>query len=276
MPEKTTHDESQDPTDQPQRAPVRRWHHIADEWLTGSLGRFLEYGCGPCFLMKRVATRCDECHGVDVDEKKIAITQEKYPEYILSAIGFDGKTPYEENFFDTAAIIEVIEHVPDERVTLTELTRIIKPGGTLILTTPHRGLLTFLDTGNFKFVFPRLHRFVHVRLRGDRTYYEERFSQANERGMIGDITATEDRKPWHRHYKPEEIISHCSPELVCEQCKVFFPGMRALMLLQVILNVCTFGRVKHLFWPLSSLEHRLSRIESRFGDQLVMLFRKSH
>lgn len=266
---------SSETTKTAQRAPVRRWHGLADEWLTGALGRFLEYGCGPCYLTARVADRCSECHGVDVDQERIAASQEKYAEYKLSVIGFDGKTPYEANYFDTAAIIEVIEHVPDEGATLAELARVLKPGGTLVLTTPHRGLLTFLDTGNFKFVFPRLHRFVHVRLRGDRAYYQERFSQVGERGLIGDITATGSRKPWHRHYKPQEIIDLCPPSLVCERYGVFFPGMRALILLRVALNVCTFGRVKDLFWPFSWLERRLSRIESNFGDQLVMLLRKN-
>jgi len=256
------------------RAAVRRWHDHAEEWLTGALGRFLEYGCGSCLLTTRVAHRCDKCFGVDVDEKKIESARERFPEYELSVIGFDGRTSFASDYFDTAAIIEVIEHVPNERVALEELTRVLKPGGRLVLTTPHRGLLTFLDAGNFKFAFPRLHRFIHVRLRGSRDEYEERFLRVSERGMVGDITATGSRRPWHRHYTPQQIMYFCPRDLVCEKYGVFFPAMRALILFRLVLRVCTFDRVKSLFWPFSWLERRLSRIESRFGDQLVMLFRK--
>ncbi len=257
------------------RSSTRGWHGLACEWLDGALGRFLDYGCGPCNLTALVAGRCTECHGVDVDAEKIASSQKAHPDYQLSTIGFDGKMHYPNNHFDTVAIIEVIEHVPDERATLTELSRVLKPGGRLLLTTPHRGWFTFLDTGNFKFVFPRLHRFVHVYLRSDRDNYEKRFVQTQVRGLVGDITAGGDRDPWHRHYKPEELIDLCPPDLTCERLGVYFPGLRAMMLLGVVLNVCSFGLIKRLFWPLSWLERRLSYVESHTGDQLVMLFRKA-
>lgn len=123
MPDKMTSCISRELSETPPRAPVRRWHGLADEWLSGPLGRFLEYGCGPCSLTARVADRCDECHGVDVDEERIAASQAQYPEYNLSVIGLDGRTSYDANSFDTAAIIEVIEHVPNERATLMELAR---------------------------------------------------------------------------------------------------------------------------------------------------------
>ncbi|MFQ5495622.1 MAG: class I SAM-dependent methyltransferase, partial [Phycisphaerae bacterium] len=90
----------------------------------------------------------------------------------------DGRTPYPDGHFDSIAITEVIEHVPDEAATLAELDRILKRGGVLVLTTPHRGWLTFLDPGNLKFMFPRLHRFVHLRLIRNRAYFDQRFTRA--------------------------------------------------------------------------------------------------
>ncbi|MBU0718104.1 MAG: class I SAM-dependent methyltransferase, partial [Planctomycetes bacterium] len=233
------------------------------------------YGCGACGLLAAVGDRCEECHGVDVDENRIEKARELYPEFKLSVIDPAGKTDYPDSYFDTIAIVEVIEHVLDEKKTLTELARILKPGGTLLLTTPHRGWLTFLDVGNFKFVFPRLHRFVHLKIAGQSARYNERFVRAARKGLIGDISVSPGRRPWHRHYKPEQILAACPPSLLLQKYAVYFPGLRAMMGLTVVLRVVCRGRIRQLPRPLAALERRLSRISSRTGDQLIMLFSKS-
>ncbi|MCH8241407.1 MAG: class I SAM-dependent methyltransferase [Planctomycetes bacterium] len=251
-----------------------RWRERALQWLDFSLGRFLDFGCGPCGLMEQVYDRCVECHGVDVDSDKIEEARAKHANFTLGVIALDGKTHYPDDYFDTIAIIEVIEHVPDESTTLAELARILRPGGRLLLTTPHRGWLTFLDVGNFKFVFPRLHRFIHVRIKGDGGYYQDRFVRGAEKGLIGDISVSNDRRPWHRHYKPGQITTACPPSLVLQKHAVYFPCLRAMMAVEVALRTASRGRIKNLPRPLAALERRLSRIESRTGDQLVMLFTK--
>lgn len=45
--------------------------------------------------------------------------------------------PVESNSFDEARLIHVIEHVGDVIATMEELHRILKPGGRIILETPH-------------------------------------------------------------------------------------------------------------------------------------------
>jgi SAM-dependent methyltransferase len=252
---------------------VRRWQEAAVEWLEGPLGRFLDYGCGPCGLLEKLQDRCSECHGVDVDADKIEAAAARFPPFRLHAIDFSGVAPYPDGYFDTVAAVEVIEHVPDERRTLAELARLLRPGGRLLITTPNRGWLTFVDPGNFKFLFPRLHRFIHVHVRKNERYYRQRFERGAEKGLAGDISVGH-RRPWHRHYGPEQILAFCPPELELVAHAAYFPAMRALLTLRLTFNVCSGGLIKRLPWPLCSLEQRLSKIESRGGDQLVMLFRK--
>ena len=255
-------------------ATVWRWQQRARQWLDFPLGRFLDFGCGRGVLADNVAHRCTEWHGVDVNKHVVQDAQARYAGHTFCTIDRSGRTPYPDDFFDTVAIVEVIEHVPDERRTLAEIGRILRPGGTLILTTPHKGILTFLDPGNFKFLLPALHRFVHVRILRNRRYYHERFVRTKDFGLVGDISAASNRRSWHRHYRPGEIAVFCSPHMVLEKYAVYFPAMRAFMLLQGVLRVLTAGFVKRIPWPLSALERHLSRIESQFGDQLVMRFTK--
>jgi SAM-dependent methyltransferase len=50
----------------------------------------------------------------------------------------DGVTmPFADGFFDLVIVIDLLEHVADDRRCLAELSRILRPGGDLILNTPH-------------------------------------------------------------------------------------------------------------------------------------------
>ena len=48
------------------------------------------------------------------------------------------KIPEPDNSFDAILCTEVIEHVPDPIKALEELTRLLKPGGIIILTAPFK------------------------------------------------------------------------------------------------------------------------------------------
>jgi ubiquinone/menaquinone biosynthesis C-methylase UbiE len=45
--------------------------------------------------------------------------------------------PFETSSFDVIVSFETIEHVPDDNTFLSEIKRVLKPGGTLFLSTPN-------------------------------------------------------------------------------------------------------------------------------------------
>ncbi len=57
--------------------------------------------------------------------------------------------PYAEGTFDWVIANHVLEHVPDEIKALTEIHRVLRPGGYAVLQTPYCNMLnkTFLDDG---------------------------------------------------------------------------------------------------------------------------------
>ena len=48
----------------------------------------------------------------------------------------DRKTPFQDDEFDTVVIVDFLEHIPDDAGFMIELSRILRPGGTLILNAP--------------------------------------------------------------------------------------------------------------------------------------------
>jgi ubiquinone/menaquinone biosynthesis C-methylase UbiE len=49
----------------------------------------------------------------------------------------DGRTlPFPDAEFDRVVVVDMLEHVPDDRVFLAEVARVLKPGGLLVVNTP--------------------------------------------------------------------------------------------------------------------------------------------
>ena len=102
-------------------------------------GRILDIGCSshPLFLLN---TPFSEKYGLD---KLIHETHKK--EYISQNIILDnydietaGRMPFEEDYFSVVIMLAVFEHLEPEKLMgiLSEIHRILKPGGMYILTTP--------------------------------------------------------------------------------------------------------------------------------------------
>lgn len=75
-----------------------------------------------------------DAHGVDVSQSAVDSCRERG----LNCESFDGgRLPYEDATFDLITSWHVIEHVTDVSETLAEWYRVLRPGGLLILETPH-------------------------------------------------------------------------------------------------------------------------------------------
>ena len=90
----------------------------------------LDFGCGskPYEIL---FSGCDEYLGVDL--------QISGHDHSGSKVDFfwDGITlPFEDDYFDACVSFEVFEHVFDGQKVLGELRRVLRPGGTLLITTP--------------------------------------------------------------------------------------------------------------------------------------------
>lgn len=98
--------------------------------------RVLDVGCGFGQSLGYHAARGCDVYGVEADEN-IRRVAEKFGFKVHVGL-FDGSI-YEAEFFDYVTMDQVIEHVTDPLLTLRSVARILKPGGTAILSTPNAG-----------------------------------------------------------------------------------------------------------------------------------------
>lgn len=102
-------------------------------------GRFLEIGCSTGEMLIE-ANSFFAAKGVEADEKNSRVCRSRGLDVFAGTL-CDARFP--DSHFDAAAMYHVIEHVPSPRRELSELHRIIKPGGWLILETPNIATVWF-------------------------------------------------------------------------------------------------------------------------------------
>jgi 2-polyprenyl-3-methyl-5-hydroxy-6-metoxy-1,4-benzoquinol methylase len=96
--------------------------------------RVLDVGCGFGQSLGYHAARGCDVYGVEADEN-IRRVADKFGFKVH--VGLFDDNIYEAEFFDYVTMDQVIEHVTDPLSTLRGVARILKPGGTAILSTPN-------------------------------------------------------------------------------------------------------------------------------------------
>lgn len=112
----------------------RRLGTIADiVAATAPRGRILDLGCGHGVLLDALARRLPEAGLVGLD------VVAPPPDARWRAVTGDIATrlPFADHSFDVVVAGEVIEHVPHPDLMLAEIRRILRPGGTMVLSTPN-------------------------------------------------------------------------------------------------------------------------------------------
>ena len=96
--------------------------------------KILDVGCGVGQVVQRLIELGHEAYGVEISEPNIAKAKEVSPLCQL----YDGVTlPFNDDTFDSAGALNVLEHVEQPETFITELVRVVKPGGRIILSSPN-------------------------------------------------------------------------------------------------------------------------------------------
>ena len=147
---------------------MARWDRAA-AWLPADALRVLDDGAAFGFGTARVAAvvrrraaragRRPFVIGLEYDAGYVALARRQYPALAFLR-GSADRLPFADGSFDAVLLLDVLEHLPNEDAALAEAWRVLRPSGALIVSVPHAGLLSRLDSLNLYAAvrdrFPRL------------------------------------------------------------------------------------------------------------------------
>jgi 2-polyprenyl-3-methyl-5-hydroxy-6-metoxy-1,4-benzoquinol methylase len=131
-------------------SPMRKfWHWHKFSTVMRSLGEnqnksLLDIGCFAGSFLKQIPeNEFSRQVGVDILDQQIAYANDKhgtaYREFKLIQDFFDIQKYFIDDQFDYVTLIEVIEHLTHEQIhsMMSNIAKVLKPGGTFVLTTPN-------------------------------------------------------------------------------------------------------------------------------------------
>ncbi|MDH5781981.1 MAG: class I SAM-dependent methyltransferase, partial [Dehalococcoidia bacterium] len=98
-------------------------------------GRILDVGCGRGRMLDEFKRRGWETFGTELSEQAAGAAREEFGLNVRSIPLEDWG--FEDKFFDAITLWHVLEHLPDPRGTLREVSRILKDDGLLVVSTPN-------------------------------------------------------------------------------------------------------------------------------------------
>ena len=147
----------------PEQASLAQWHkkygsnhavrlaHDLDilKRLVDRSKTVLEIGSVPLILTQAIALSGYTLVGCDIAPERYAETLTRNSLNVVKCDIEHSRLPFEDNQFDAIVFNEIFEHLRINLVfTLTEVLRVLKPGGTLMLSSPNlrslQGLINFL------------------------------------------------------------------------------------------------------------------------------------
>jgi ubiquinone/menaquinone biosynthesis C-methylase UbiE len=104
-------------------------------------GRVLDLGSGDGALAARMAAQGALVTGVDPSPAAIERAREAHPDMIWALPADDGHLPVGDASFDVVTCVNVLQHVADTQMLMSEARRVLMSGGLFVAAVPHHGRL---------------------------------------------------------------------------------------------------------------------------------------
>jgi Methylase involved in ubiquinone/menaquinone biosynthesis len=183
----------------------------------------LDVGCGDGVIALFLRRRVSKIYGIDKSERVMKIAKKRG--MFVQKIDLDKeKLPFSNLYFDFVTCLDVVEHVRDPHGLIREIYRVLKKGGTLIITAPNirfsDHLVRLILNGHFPITSEdksaydggHIHYFTFSDLRdilqseGFRVVKEEGIINKPKRGIRGKIGEIIMGKKFMREFRSPGIL----------------------------------------------------------------------
>ncbi len=138
-----------------QRYWQRRRHHVIGSWARAA-GFTLDIGCGSSIIIQSL----NDAVALEFNFSKVRFLHNRG---VPVAHGSAFALPFKDNSFDCVISSQVIEHIPFDDVLFTEMRRVLRPGGMLIIGTPDYDTIGWRTIEPiYGFVMPYGYRDEHI------------------------------------------------------------------------------------------------------------------
>jgi 2-polyprenyl-6-hydroxyphenyl methylase/3-demethylubiquinone-9 3-methyltransferase len=113
----------------------------------GSGRRLLDVGCGGGYLCEEFAKTGFDVTGIDLSQNTLRAAREHATQSSLRINYEEGRAeaiPFSDSSFDYVSCCDVLEHVDDINKAISEIARVLKPGGFFFYDTINRTFVSWL------------------------------------------------------------------------------------------------------------------------------------
>jgi ubiquinone/menaquinone biosynthesis C-methylase UbiE len=140
---------------------------IVNAYADGKHLRILDAGCGPGIVLMNLAEDGHNVVGTDITEALVREASDR-----LSSLGSNGvkccradveELPFKRCSFDVVVCLGVLQYLSGDHKSLSEISRVVRPGGFIIICIPNKLKINVLcDPRNiFRFLTLALYRFIY-------------------------------------------------------------------------------------------------------------------
>ncbi len=105
------------------------------QWADTSGGMILSDGCGLGMYPMKLLADSPDVFGFDIEFDRAVEANQRFG---AAHVGAAEALPYPDDTFDVIISHEVLEHVQDDRLSVAEMARTLKPGGRVVIFVPNR------------------------------------------------------------------------------------------------------------------------------------------
>jgi len=225
---------------------------IAYKWIDKKVGNLLDIGCASGYFTVYFKNKAKKVYGVDVKNEMIDEAKKLYPEIKFFVIKSE-KLPFNSNMFDVVTILDVLEHVKDDKKMITEIDRILKKDGLLIMSVPHKGLFTFLEPDYIKTSIPSVYKLFYFLIK-------------RRKPQINSYI--------HKHYSLMEINKLTKNKFEIINLHIGGSILSTILSYIEILFLRLFNRnyLYNLLTPIKNFDYSINY--GKFGDNLIIKAKK--